>query len=227
MDDERFLSWTWSSWRSPEPNMILRLALCLAAALALLAGAIFAVWFYSHVLTKGYVRDMNVAIALAFAGVIWLLTIYVIWRPIRRGRLFILPITGTLAIALAVIGGGITITEVLRVRDEDLLIAALVLLGLTGTVFVWLPIVFHLQCRRRIFGPDNLVRVNCPTCGYSLIGLRDLRCPECGSEFTIDELIRAQNYAIPTDTQSHLDTDPTGSPPTHAPDSPPKPPPPP
>ena len=48
---------------------------------------------------------------------------------------------------------------------------------------------------KSVVGPDNQVRVHCPSCGYSLIGLRNLRCPECGTEFTIDELIRSQGYS--------------------------------
>jgi predicted Zn-ribbon and HTH transcriptional regulator len=28
----------------------------------------------------------------------------------------------------------------------------------------------------------------CPNCGYNLTGLREARCPECGSQFTLDEL---------------------------------------
>lgn len=38
------------------------------------------------------------------------------------------------------------------------------------------------------------MRVHCPQCGCSLIGLTELRCPECGARFTIDKLIGAQGY---------------------------------
>ena len=34
-------------------------------------------------------------------------------------------------------------------------------------------------------------RVPCPTCGYDLTGLRGTRCPECGTEFTLDQLLAA------------------------------------
>jgi hypothetical protein len=34
--------------------------------------------------------------------------------------------------------------------------------------------------------------VTCPTCGYNLTGLTECRCPECGSKFTIDELMALQ-----------------------------------
>ena len=31
-------------------------------------------------------------------------------------------------------------------------------------------------------------RLVCLTCGYSLVGLREARCPECGEQATLDEL---------------------------------------
>lgn len=32
----------------------------------------------------------------------------------------------------------------------------------------------------------------CPACGYSLKGLHEAKCPECGSSYTLDELWKAQ-----------------------------------
>ena len=34
----------------------------------------------------------------------------------------------------------------------------------------------------------------CPTCGYNLTGLTATRCPECGRQFTLDELLSAQPH---------------------------------
>lgn len=31
--------------------------------------------------------------------------------------------------------------------------------------------------------------LGCPTCGYDMTGLHDARCPECGSVFTLDQLL--------------------------------------
>jgi hypothetical protein len=39
----------------------------------------------------------------------------------------------------------------------------------------------------------------CPGCGYSLIGLPSLRCPECGRAFTLEELgVAARDLTITT-----------------------------
>jgi hypothetical protein len=31
--------------------------------------------------------------------------------------------------------------------------------------------------------------LTCPRCGYSMKGLREARCPECGTQYTLDELL--------------------------------------
>ena len=33
------------------------------------------------------------------------------------------------------------------------------------------------------------IDVTCPACGYSLVGLSECRCPECGEQFTIEQLL--------------------------------------
>ena len=52
-------------------------------------------------------------------------------------------------------------------------------------------------CRRRRANPAGLASeadmsefVRCGSCGYSLVGLREVRCPECGWQSTIDEAVR-------------------------------------
>lgn len=47
---------------------------------------------------------------------------------------------------------------------------------------------------RPVVTPRGEVNVQCPECGYSLIGLQEARCPECGTRYTLDELIRQQGY---------------------------------
>ena len=40
------------------------------------------------------------------------------------------------------------------------------------------------------------IRVQCPGCGYSMVGLQSCQCPECGTIYTIDEIIGEQDYAV-------------------------------
>jgi hypothetical protein len=63
------------------------------------------------------------------------------------------------------------------------------LLWLVSTIFVWQesPAERAERVARATGGA-----VACPTCGYNLTGLREARCPECGSQFTVDQLLAAQ-----------------------------------
>jgi hypothetical protein len=39
---------------------------------------------------------------------------------------------------------------------------------------------------------SNKLGVVCPSCGYNLTGLQGTRCPECGTLYTVDEIIAGQ-----------------------------------
>ena len=60
---------------------------------------------------------------------------------------------------------------------------------LIATVFVWRETALERAQRVRATTGSS---VACPTCGYNLTGLTEARCPECGSKFTLDELLAAQ-----------------------------------
>ena len=64
-----------------------------------------------------------------------------------------------------------------------------ILLWLFATVFLWRETAAERAAR--VAGAGSSA-VTCPTCGYNLTGLADARCPECGSRFTLDELLAAQ-----------------------------------
>lgn len=61
----------------------------------------------------------------------------------------------------------------------------------TVLIFVLVPLVmghFTLNYSRKLFDPDPALPVsatslNCAVCGYSLVGLPEQRCPECGTPF--------------------------------------------
>ena len=41
--------------------------------------------------------------------------------------------------------------------------------------------------------------VVCPNCGYNLTGLQNTRCPECGTQYTLDELLLGQPGKVETE----------------------------
>ncbi len=184
----------WRDLRAPEPNVLLRVAVSLASGLFLLAGACGGAWVFACLTSGGWVLDDHIIAAMFLAAILWFGTLTVAWRPIRSGRRYVLPSIATLALALLAIGGSAAVDVLFYFRSDEFLIGAILLLSGAAIILVWLPTVQVWLHGRPVVGADNLVRVHCPRCGYSLIGLRNLRCPECGEEFTIDELIRAQEY---------------------------------
>lgn len=80
-------------------------------------------------------------------------------------------------------------------RDSELLVAAIISLGAAAILVAWAPAMARAY-RQTLLDADEEINIHCPSCGYSLIGLRELRCPECGVEFVLDELIRAQDYDL-------------------------------
>lgn len=64
-----------------------------------------------------------------------------------------------------------------------------ILLWLIATVLLWRETASERA--QRVSGSSRST-VACPTCGYNLTGLTEARCPECGSKFTLDELIALQ-----------------------------------
>jgi hypothetical protein len=70
------------------------------------------------------------------------------------------------------------------------------LLWLIGTVIFWQETPTERSERRS--SPNS---ISCPICGYNLTGLTESRCPECGTKFTLDELLTSQ----PTHPTRELD----------------------
>jgi hypothetical protein len=66
-----------------------------------------------------------------------------------------------------------------------------ILLWLISTVFLWRET--PKERSTRLSGAGNAI--TCPTCGYNLTGLSESRCPECGTKFTLDQLLASQRPA--------------------------------
>ena len=63
------------------------------------------------------------------------------------------------------------------------------MLWLVATAFVWRETAAERSARVAAANVDAVV---CPNCGYNLTGLREARCPECGAQFTLDQLLSDQ-----------------------------------
>ena len=57
-----------------------------------------------------------------------------------------------------------------------------ILIWLIATIFIWRE---SNDERMRRVASSSRGAITCPTCGYNLTGLNELRCPECGSEVAV------------------------------------------
>ena len=64
-----------------------------------------------------------------------------------------------------------------------------IMLWLIATIFLWRETT--AERAHRVTAATKSA-ITCPTCGYNLTGLTESRCPECGSRFTLDELLALQ-----------------------------------
>jgi hypothetical protein len=86
---------------------------------------------------------------------------------------------------------GVIVGALIWPMDEDLA-------GIVGSVIAPLLWLVAATVIGRETAPERAQRLHpaiavvCPTCGYNLSGLSEARCPECGSRFTLDELLGAQ-----------------------------------
>jgi hypothetical protein len=44
---------------------------------------------------------------------------------------------------------------------------------------------------------DGTIDVRCPSCDYRMVGLHETRCPECGTLYTLDDLVARQHFLSP------------------------------
>jgi len=88
---------------------------------------------------------------------------------------------------------GIVIAGSLRGTDEEFAIflggLLTIVLWLAASVLLWRETPAERADRIRESAGDVLF---CPKCGYNMTGLHEARCPECGSRYTLDQLLAAQ-----------------------------------
>jgi hypothetical protein len=133
------------------------------------------------------------AIVYTFVAAYWIL----LWRSTvhwTRKRAWYTALAGAVAMAG---GAAIAVAAIVVSRGQIPPGPALLLGGGTvpiswvlATVLLWRETAGERLARmsRLVSSPTVL----CPFCGYNLSGLREARCPECGSNFTLDQLAAGQ-----------------------------------
>ncbi len=145
---------------------------------------------------SNYVRDEHVAVALGLASVLWFVALIKIWATYTRFRNVLKTIFGILAIWAVAIPLGI-LADVLMRGGEEFVIAACILTAIGGSILLITSTAHRVRRGKPILTPEGLPNINCPSCDYSMVGLHESRCPECGTRYTLDELLLKQGYRNP------------------------------
>jgi hypothetical protein len=128
-------------------------------------------------------------VAWVFIVIYW----FAVWRRVVQPAT-LTRIAQMLAAVLFAIAGAVAAGWLVDSITNNSVIVALIasaaapLLWLTAVVFFWRESPAERDVRLR----NANAAIFCPVCGYNLTGLNATRCPECGRQFTIDELLAKQ-----------------------------------
>lgn len=177
-------------FRDGRAGALPRIALSLATGVAVTAVMMI---FFAFMEASGNFREEQAAIGVAIAGITWCAILWLLWTGYTR--FLVLIRTGFALIALWVATISICIIlEAIFSRGEEFFIAAAILSGIAITIGIVTLATYQMMRGKSVRTSTGSVQVNCPECGYSLVGLSECKCPECGKRFMIDELIALQEY---------------------------------
>jgi hypothetical protein len=142
---------------------------------------------------RGRVEEEFLFLGLALAGLAWCFLLYRIWAGYRQWRRMLR--TVLMCVITWTAAGGVCALITSISHRAELLLGAVIVLALGITVALITAGIWDSKRARMIQAPEARVRIHCPSCGYSMAGLERCVCPECGQRFTLDALIRAQNYS--------------------------------
>jgi hypothetical protein len=143
--------------------------------------------YYSRIGSEDFAFVIAGVVSWAFIATYWTL----LWR--KSVRLNAVRVRQSFGIGLAALIVAVAIAIPLGLVEEGfgyfMGSAIAPMLWVVATIFIWRESAAERTERLRASGRDGVV---CPTCGYNLTGLTSTRCPECGTQFTLDELMAAQ-----------------------------------
>jgi hypothetical protein len=180
----------WGS--SPEPDQLRSKSMSFDASRLALSIALVPLYAGMHTLLEFWFgRPYSMADGRAYATALSSAAVVALWIVVWRRRVawsgIVVVVTAMLALFALV--SPITMTSPvlfhiwwpLRHSTPFLALAA----WFAGTAWLWR----NRESSTLIAAPDS-DQIRCPQCSYSLKGLREVHCPECGWESTIDELVR-------------------------------------
>jgi hypothetical protein len=146
-------------------------------------------------LAVAFVSDQAAAVSFLLAGLVYVATLHWIWSRHRHLRVIWVGASLTLGIVILAILACVVI-DVWFAGDDEFLIAG-VLLGAAGAaIALWTRLYHRHVGGRALYDENGTMALRCPACQYSMVGLKESRCPECGQEYTLDELLARQDFEV-------------------------------
>ncbi len=141
-------------------------------------------------------RTMNDYDALGVAAVIAGAIMMAGWCLVWHGTFRWTPkrlVQTVIAAAVALVGAttaGIIMASVTYADEGGIILGAMLwtALWMGGTAIVWRESSAERSRRLQQMGISTIA---CPNCGYNLTGLKQSICPECGTQYTLDQLFLA------------------------------------
>jgi len=147
-------------------------------------------------------RDEHIAGGLAIAGLVWCAALVVLWWSYRKFARAL----RTAFIVLGLWAGTIPLCVMIEATTRnEYFITGVLFLAAALTIIIIAGSIYGASRGRPVMTKTGSVRVNCESCGYSMVGLSSTTCPECGHAPTIDQLIAAQDYAMEADAKPDRD----------------------
>jgi hypothetical protein len=140
-----------------------------------------------------YVSDSVAAVVFLFAATLYVAVLFWIWSRHRRKRVLWLGGAMTVGIGLVAILLGILV-DIWFSGDEEFLICGIVLAAIGLALAGWTRLYHRHVGGRALFDESGVLALQCPSCGYSMVGLKEARCPECGQEYTLNDLMARQDF---------------------------------
>ena len=183
--------------RFGDASMLIRVILSMLAALAVMS-AVTLWWVYVE-RRDGWIRDGQIAVSMMIAASVWILLLVPAWRtaPFRALRRVIThkrvrPIVMTslmIGMIWAVFVPAIVMISSKMEQGDGR--GPMTTTGILMCLTVSLSVVIA-RCYNRsrpLTRSSVQLRLRCPCCNYSLRGLHHCLCPECGAQFTLEQLI--------------------------------------
>ncbi len=184
----------WRDLRSGKAGWPLRLGMSVVATLGGIALIALGTGVFD---AAGGLSDGAVALVVCGVVLAWAAALAAIWWRFRKWA----PVLRTLLMIAGVWTVALPMTVMLErtIQNSDGLMVGTVFAAIAATAGLLVTLAYRTAWGRAVRDARGAVRVNCPRCGYSMVGLCSSTCPECGTTFTIDQIIGGQDYAAPSE----------------------------